>query len=160
MAEEKTEAQKIAERKAAKAKNAKRWAENKKAEREERTKNAQLFVKYLEERNQWAPLPDNLKKFLQDMANPVAAGQHNNSTFRLIFGDNAKVGDSITLLDAVKKTLKGKSNIDFYVKKWAENDTVVEFKQAPNILESVYVIKALGANPGATKDNKPTNPTA
>ena len=63
-----------------------------------------------------------------------------------MFGDNPQIGASFTLNEAFQKTLKGKSNLDFYVKRWAEKGTVVTFKQdAENILNSVYTLEAIGS---------------
>ena len=58
-------------------------------------------------------------------------------------GDSPKVGDSITLLEYMKKTMKSKADFDRYVKIWAEKGTVIEFKSAANMLEATYTIKAL-----------------
>jgi hypothetical protein len=59
----------------------------------------------------------------------------------VIFGATPKVGDSKTLRTIFEKTLKGKSAIDAYVKKWAEKGIVVEFnKDSVDILNSTYTI--------------------
>ena len=61
-----------------------------------------------------------------------------------LFGNEAKVGDSITLLDYMKKTLQAKGQLDKAVKQWAEKGTVVEFvEDKAQPFNSKYVIKAI-----------------
>lgn len=67
-----------------------------------------------------------------------------NSFFNKVFGDSPKVGDNITVLDYMKKTLKAKADLDKYCKQWAEKGVVVEFKDNPaNKLEATYTIVEL-----------------
>jgi hypothetical protein len=76
-----------------------------------------------------------------------AAGQPATaSIFTLLFGTEPKVGTSVTLEEAFKKTFKGKSTLDVWVKRWAEKGTVVEIiNDATNPLATKYVLKALPA---------------
>jgi hypothetical protein len=74
----------------------------------------------------------------------VATGFGGPSVFVTLFGDNAKVGDKLTLQQVFNKTYKGKSTMDVWLKRWDEKGIKVSF--APNkdaFLESVYTITAL-----------------
>ena len=72
------------------------------------------------------------------------AGGNGTSFLNKVFGDEPKVGQSITLLDYMKKTFKAKADMDKYCKQWAEKGIVVEFKaDAANMLNSTYTIKKL-----------------
>ena len=73
----------------------------------------------------------------------VRTGNGGVSFFNKVFGDSPKVGDKITLLDYMKKTLKAKADLDKAVKSWAEKGIVVEFKDAANKLEATYTIVKL-----------------
>ena len=73
----------------------------------------------------------------------VRTGNGGVSFFNKVFGDSPKVGDKITLLDYMKKTLKAKADLDKAVKGWAEKGIVVEFKDAANKLEATYTIVKL-----------------
>lgn len=71
----------------------------------------------------------------------VGGGNNGSSFFNKVFGDSPKVGDKITLLDYMKKTLKAKADIDKRVKEWAEKGIVVEYKEdSANLLNSTYTI--------------------
>lgn len=73
----------------------------------------------------------------------VRAGNGGTPFFNKVFGESPKVGDKITLLDYMKKTLKAKADLDKAVKGWAEKGIVVEFKDAANMLEATYTIVKL-----------------
>ena len=73
----------------------------------------------------------------------VHTGNGGTPFFNKVFGDSPKVGDKITLLDYMKKTLKAKADLDKAVKGWAEKGTIVEFKDAANMLEATYTIVKL-----------------
>lgn len=63
------------------------------------------------------------------------------SFFNKVFGESPKVGDKVTLLEYMKRTLKAKVDLDKYCKQWAEKGTIVEFKDNPaNMLDSTYTI--------------------
>lgn len=133
-------------KKEAKAEAAKRFKERRAAEKADRIVKAKELIAYMQDKGYWDELSDDLKGFLNGMANPTAAGSAagNSSLFKTIFGDNPQVGDSVTLQEVFNKTLKGKSNIDFYVKRWAEKGIVVSYEaDAANLLNSKYVITAL-----------------
>lgn len=137
-------ADKDAEFKAKKAAAAKAFAERQK----ERKENLVKFAKEVIANKGFESLSAEAKKFFNDCANPVVrtSGSSNQSFINKVFGDSPKVGDSITLLDYMKKTFKSKADLDKAVKLWAEKGIVVEFKAAANQLESTYTIKALPAN--------------
>ena len=130
--------------KAKKKAAAKAFAERQK----ERKENLVKFAKEVIANKGFESLSAEAKKFFNDCANPVVrtAGNSNQSFINKVFGDAPKVGDSITLLDYMKKTFKSKADLDKAVKLWAEKGIVVEFKAAANQLESTYTIKALPAN--------------
>ena len=134
-------ANKDAEFKAKKAAAAKAFAERQK----ERKENLIKFAKEVVANKGFESLSADAKKFFNDCANPVVrtAGGSSQSFINKVFGDAPKVGDSITLLDYMKKTFKSKADLDKAVKVWAEKGIVVEFKAAANQLESTYTIKAL-----------------
>lgn len=127
--------------KAKKAEAAKAFA----ARQKERKENLVKFAKEVIANKGFESLSAEAKKFFNDCANPVVrtAGNSNQSFINKVFGDLPKVGDSITLLDYMKKTFKSKADLDKAVKLWAEKGIVVEFKAAANQLESTYTIKAL-----------------
>ena len=137
-------AEKSADFKAKKAAAAKAFAERQK----ERKENLIKFAKEVIANKGFESLSAEAKKFFNDCANPVVhtTGGSNQSFINKVFGDTPKVGDSITLLDYMKKTFKSKADLDKAVKLWAEKGIVVEFKAAANQLESTYTIKALPAN--------------
>jgi hypothetical protein len=66
------------------------------------------------------------------------------SVFTTLFGDNPKVGDTLTLEQVFNKTYKGKATMDTWLKRWSEKGISVSF--TPNkekFLESIYRIDAL-----------------
>lgn len=132
-------------KKQAKADAAKRFAEKKAKEKAERIEFAKKLTDVLQKEGYYDTLPEDCKAWLQKTINPAAAGgSSNNSLFKTIFGDAPKAGDSVTLQEVFNKTLKGKSNVDFYVKKWAEKGIVVKYEADPaNLLNSRYVIESL-----------------
>lgn len=132
-----------AEFKAKKAAAAKAFAERQKQKKEAAIENAKKLIELHTKGT--IKLPEDLFKFYNDLANPVvrAAGGSTSSFINKVFGDEPKVGQSITLLDYMKKTLKSKADLDKAVKLWAEKGIIVEFKAAANQLESTYTIKAL-----------------
>lgn len=136
-------ADKDAEFKAKKAAAAKAFAERQKERKAAIVENAKKLIDL--DAKGTIKLPEDLKKFYSELANPVVrtAGGSTSSFINKVFGDEPKVGDSITLLDYMKKTLKSKADLDKAVKLWNEKGIVVEFKAAANQLESTYTIKAL-----------------
>lgn len=136
-------ADKDAEFKAKKAAAAKAFAERQKEKKAAIVENAKKLIDL--DAKGTIKLPEDLKKFYSEIANPVVrtAGGSSSSFINKVFGDEPKVGQSITLLDYMKKTLKSKADLDKAVKLWNEKGIVVEFKAAANQLESTYTIKAL-----------------
>lgn len=146
-AEVETEAEKLEKFKASKRAAAQRFKENRIKEKTERVEKAKAFIEHLKSAGLYDGLTAEDKEFLNNLANPTAVGGNTTSLFKTLFGDNPSVGASFTLNEAFTKTLKGKSNIDHYIKKWAEKGTVVTFKQdADNILNSVYTLESLGSS--------------
>lgn len=145
-AEVETEAEKLEKFKASKRAAAQRFKENRIKEKTERVEKAKAFIEHLKSAGLYDGLTVEDKEFLNNLANPTAVGGNTTSLFKTLFGDNPSVGATFTLNEAFTKTLKGKSNIDHYVKKWAEKGTVVTFKQdADNILNSVYTLESIGS---------------
>ena len=136
------DAEKLAKFKEQKKAAAKAWKERKDKEAADRVENAKKLAKFLEDKK--VELPAELASFLSGLANPVVhSNGGGNSLFNKIFGDSPKVGDSVTLMDYMKKTFKSKADLDRYIKIWAEKGTIIEFNPAANMLESTYTIKAL-----------------
>jgi hypothetical protein len=125
----------------AKNEAAKRFTERKREERKTRIENAQKFIDILKKKNIWKDVPEDLQKWMQDVATPKSFGT--TSLFTQLFGDAPKVGDKISLMEAMTKTLKGKTDIERAAKGWAEKGTIVEFKAAPKLIDSVFEIKTL-----------------
>ena len=142
-----TEAEKLEAFKAKKRAAAQRWKENRAKEKTDRIEKAKKFIEDLKANGLYDQLNDEQKAFINGLANPVNSSNGGNSSlFKTLFGDNPQIGASFTLNEAFQKTLKGKSNLDFYVKRWAEKGTIVTFKQdAENILNSVYTLEAMGS---------------
>lgn len=129
----------------AKREAARRFKERRAAEKADRIVKAKELIEVLKADGTYDKLSEDLKAFLNGMANPTAGSASGNSSlFKTIYGDNPQVGDAVTLKDIFNKTLKGKSAIDFYVKKWAEKGIVITFEaDSADILNSKYVISAL-----------------
>ena len=130
--------------KAAKKEAAKRFAEKKAAEKKATLENSKKLIELLKKDGSYEKLPEDLKSFLEGLANPQrAAGNGIQGIFKLMFGDNPKVGDKITLRDVFDRTLKGKAEIDAKIKVWAEKGTIVEYTANANPVLSTYEIKKL-----------------
>jgi hypothetical protein len=95
----------------------------------------------LEKSGLFAKLDPEDQAFLKGLAEPKAAAASGNTGLFAVIFPNAKVGDQITLDEVFAKTLKGKSNLDHYVKKWAEKGIVIEFKEdKTDLRKSTYKI--------------------
>lgn len=130
--------------KAKKREAAARFKENKKKEKAERIEGARALVDEMKGAGLYDRLSASAQEFLNSLANPASGNAGTSSTFTALFGANPKVGDKVTLIEAFQRTLKGKANIDSYIKKWAEKGTVVSFQQdSADIRNSVYVIEQL-----------------
>lgn len=134
------DAAKLEEQKKAKAEAAKRWKEKKNQQAAERVESAKKMIGRLEKSGLFAKLDPEDQAFLKGLAEPKVAASNNTGLFAVLF-PNAKVGDSITLDQVFAKTLKGKSNIDHYVKNWAEKGIIIECKEDKSDLrKSTYTI--------------------
>lgn len=135
------DAAKEAEFKAKKAASAKKFAENQKIRKENLVK----FSKELIEKKLIEKLSPEAQKFFNDAANPAShtGGFGGASFLNKVFGATPKVGDKITLLDYMKKTMESRAKLDKYVKDWATKGIVVEVKEAANQLETTYTITKL-----------------
>lgn len=142
-----TDAEKLERFKKMKREAAERFKERRAKEKAEHVENAKTLIEELKNGGYWDSVSEKSRLFLIGVANPTNGAGGNNSLFRTLFGDNPQVGDTVTLNEAFQKTLKGKSNLDFYVKRWADKGTIVSFKQdAENILNSVYVLESIGGS--------------
>lgn len=90
---------------------------------------------------------DFVLSLCKDPAERKASGGFGGpSVFSILFGDNAKVGDSITLEQAFNKTYKGKSTLDVWVKRWADKGIIVDCViDSAKMLNTKYTIKAMPA---------------
>ena len=135
-------ADKAAELKARKQASAKAWKERKDKEAAERKDTAAKLIKYLSDKK--IELPAEYSKLLNDIANPVIHSNGlNGGIFEKLFGSNPQVGQKVTLIEVFNKTYKSKAELDRAVKNWAEKGIIVEFKAAPNMIESTYTITKL-----------------
>lgn len=140
-----TDAEKLERFKKMKREAAERFKERRAKEKIDRIENAKALIDELKNGGYWDNISEKSRSFLIGIANPTNAAGGNQSLFRTLFGDNPSIGATVTLNEAFQKTLKGKSNLDFYIKKWADKGTIVSFKQdADNILNSVYVLESIG----------------
>ena len=138
------EAKKAADFKAKKAEAAKRFAENQKKRKEDLVTYSKKLMDLHTAKK--INLPEDVATFFGNIANPPvkAASASRAGFFEKVFGNEAKVGDSITLLDYMKKTLQAKGQLDKAVKQWAEKGTIVEFvEDKGQPFNSKYVIKAI-----------------
>ena len=139
-----TEAEKLEAFKAKKREAAERFKERKAKEKAEKIEKAKALIDNMKNAGIYDSLSDADKAFLNGLANPstASAGSGTSSLFSQLF-PTGEIGASITLKEAFNKTLKGKSAIDHYIKKWSEKGIVVSFKKNDtDILESVYVLEA------------------
>lgn len=122
---------------------AERFKERRAAEKKERHEKAVAFVQYIKDQKIYDKLSADLKSFVDGLVVEKKASG-NGGLFAALFGAAPKVGDSITLRKAFELTTKGKSTLDFYVKRWAEKGIVVKYTaNAANILDSTYTIEKL-----------------
>lgn len=138
------EAAKLEAFKESKRAAAKRFKEKRAAEKEAQKTNASKLVKVLKDKGAWDKLDKDLQLFVENLANPTSGFGGGESNFTKMFGPNPTVGMSVTLSDAFSRTLKGKADIDVYIKKWAAKGIVVKFEpDNSNILNSKYVIESM-----------------
>lgn len=140
------EAAKLEARKAKKKELSKAWKERKAQEKAEQATKAKKLLEELKSKGYFDTLDADLQAFVTGLTSQGGGNAVVGSTFSRMFGNNPPVGTSVTLKEAFNKTLKGKSAIDAYVKKWAEKGIVVSFeKNDADILESTYTLTAIGA---------------
>lgn len=122
---------------------AKRFKERRAADKAAQIEKATKFVEHLKAAKLFDKLTPEDQTFITSLTVAKAPVQ-NGGLFTKIFGENPKVGDSVTLRGAFEATTKGKSTIDFYCKKWAEKGIVVAYKpDAADLFNSKYVIEKL-----------------
>lgn len=93
-----------------------------------------------------APVKEFVLSLCKDPSVRAKSGGGGSSIFSLLFGDNPKVGQKITLEEAFNKTYKGKSTLDLWVKRWADKDIIIECVVDPvKMINTTYTIKALPA---------------
>lgn len=138
------QAKKLAEQKARKLANDKRLKELHKQEAADRVKKAGALVAYMKQNKLFEKLSPDFQDFLNKLANPPVS-RSTVSVFDILFGENAKVGTTVTLMEAFQKTMKGKAQIDHFIeKKWKPAGIIVEFENdANNLLNSKYILKKL-----------------
>lgn len=121
------------------------WKKKEQEKRENRKKGAKEILDLLDKNKLFDKLSDNAKTTIQALANAnTEIGAPKGNTFAAMFGPTPKVGQSVTLLEVMSKTLKGKGVIDAYVKTWKEKGIVVEYTaDAKDPVKSTYTIKAL-----------------
>ena len=135
----------IEQKKAARKASAERYHERK-AARDKLTRDAAVELKeYLEKTGGFDKLSSNSRNFLLNITDKarrrVMTGK---SVFMQMFGDDPRVGDTLTLKDIFDRTLKGKSTIDAQVKRWAERGIIIKCTEnAEHPLETTYTLKAL-----------------
>lgn len=140
--------EKIAKQKARKLANDKRLKELHKQEAVDRIEKCKKMLQYFKDSGIYNQLGEEWQKFLVDLAT-VAAPRTTVSVFSRLFGDNPQVGQTVTLMEAFEKTMKGKAQIDHFIKKkWEPAGIVVSFEQNPdNLLNSVYKLEKLADKP-------------
>lgn len=129
-------------RKEAKREAAKRFNEKRRAEKEGIISGAKAFIAELQEKGIYSQLSGETQAFVSGLASLGARSGHGSSGFfAKLFGGQPAAGASVTLREAFEKTLKGKPEIDAYVKKWAKSGIVVEYIQNDESpLDSVYKV--------------------
>lgn len=122
---------------------AKRFKERRAADRAAQVEKATKFIERLKTVKLWDKLTPEEQGFLTSLT-VVKAPVQNGGLFNKIFGENPKVGDSVTLRGAFEATTKGKSTLDLKCKEWAKKGIVVAYKpDAADLFNSKYVIEKL-----------------
>lgn len=133
----------------AKREEAYRNYKNKRAEKQKAAyENALKLRDELSKAGMLDKLSASAKEFVlslcKDPSERKSGGFGGPSIFSILFGDNPKVGQKITLEEAFNKTYKGKSTLDLWVKRWADKDIIVECTIDPvKMINSTYTIKSL-----------------
>lgn len=126
----------------AKKEAAERFRKNRAAKRKAALEAALKLRDELTKAGLFDKLSAESKEYIAELCavKPATGG---SSVMTQLFGDNPKVGDKVTLEEAFNKTYKGKASIDIIVRRWEKNGIIIEYTQAPKMLESTYTIKAL-----------------
>lgn len=142
-----TEADKAEKFKLQKKEAAKRFKEKKKKEAEERLANYNKFLASIKASGTYDKFTDEEKQLLESFTKPVTKTSNNTSGLFVTLFPNAKVGDSITLMEAFQRSMQGKPKIDSYVKKWVDKGIVIKYTaNQENVMNSTYTIEALPPN--------------
>lgn len=119
-----------------------RYRKRREEERVAGVESAKNIINWFKSTDNWDKLSEDAQNFLTGFLRPRVVA--NKSMLTVLFGESPKVGDTFTLSEAFQKTLKGKSNIDFYVKRWAAKGILVSYSQDnENILNSTYRLETL-----------------
>jgi hypothetical protein len=130
---------------------AKRFKERRTAEAQAKFENALKLRDELVRSSLMDKLTAEAKSFVLSLCKDpaeraVTTGLSGPSVFVTLFGVAAKVGDKILLEDIFKKTGKGKSTMDVWLKRWLEKGIKVEFTLVKDdITKSIYTIVELPA---------------
>lgn len=137
-------AEEIYEKRKAQQRNAaKRYYERRKNISATLVQRAQEIVNKLKNNGEWDTLDYDVRELLSDMSDPYSS-YIREPLFIKLYGDNACVGDTVTLGDVVSKSVLGKAGIDKAIARWASRGIVIEYKHnCYNVLDSTYTIKAL-----------------
>jgi basic membrane lipoprotein Med (substrate-binding protein (PBP1-ABC) superfamily) len=126
-----------------------RFKERQLAKRDDTYKNALALKDALTKEGVFEKLSTEVRTFVANLAKDpaerrVATGFGGPSVFSTIFGENPKLGTSVTLQAIFDKTAKGKSTMDVWLKRWDEKGIKVEFKaNKEKFTESTYTLRAL-----------------
>ena len=129
--------------KAKKAEAAKRFKERRAAEKVAAVENSAKLIEVLKSNGAYDNLPEDLKSFLNGMANPVRATSGRSEVFTKLFGATPEVGATVTLKEAFERTYKSLADLKTNIKKWAATGTVVEVKEAANMLDTTFTIVSM-----------------
>ena len=136
------DAAKDAEFKAKKAAAAKAFSERQAALKKERAEAVKALQDFAAKNK--VELPKIVQDWIvKETAVRTGGGFGGVSLLNKVFGDTPKVGDSITVLAYMQKTMKGKDVLDKKIKEWAEKGIVVEYTDNADKLKATYTIKKL-----------------
>ena len=135
----------VKDSKAKKAEAAKRFKERRAAEKEANTKDAAELIDLLKSQGSYDGLADNLKNFLNRLANPSRAsgGSGRGEIFTALFGADPVVGTTIGLREAFEKTYKSTAELKRAVKNWASKGIVVEVANGATPMDTTFTLVQL-----------------
>jgi hypothetical protein len=103
------------------------------------------WIKSLPDAQPTPAVLDALKLLTKIPGQRVSGGFGGVPVFVQLFGENAKVGDKITIQDVFSKTMKGVQQMNGLMRKWAEKGTVVKFTHnEAEPFRSSYEIVSIG----------------